>query len=178
MVYNSTDDFLNSSFYEKYKKKMKLVKAITSFGADDVGATQTRAKDIPGKRLRIIFRSSSYTDNNQYMLDPKDADEYLEVLSAAKDSHILLPVEFYAMFNLKRFAKDRQEQVSQNIETWHKGYAWGEYYGFGEGHEKGYKEGHEAGYQEGYKQKQSEESSSGWSDVLGTVASVGLKLLL
>jgi len=98
MLYRNEGQFLRSAIYQKYKDRITPYEERSGYGV-------RFSQIIPGKPFRIVFRSRSFDDNNQYYLDLNDADEFMDFLDDAKDSNMLTPVEFIsAAFQAKNKA--------------------------------------------------------------------------
>lgn len=119
LLYRNSTQFINSDFYNKYKANMKLVPERRGYG-------QSIAPIIEGKPFRVVFRSMSSDDNNQYYLDLPDADSYMDLLDDAKESGKLMPTEFKAMQNIQNWAKEEAVKVKYSDMIWKKGYTTGQ----------------------------------------------------
>jgi hypothetical protein len=115
LLYRNLSQFLKSSIYKKYADRLVEVAERSGYGT-------TRAKIVPKKDFRIVFRSRSVDDNTQYYLDCKDADEFMDVLDEAKDSNILVPVEFVSkkFMDINKQISDKQAEDNEII--WQAGY--------------------------------------------------------
>jgi hypothetical protein len=115
LLYRNLSQFLKSSIYKKYADRLVEVAERSGYGT-------TRAKIVPKKDFRIVFRSRSVDDNTQYYLDCKDADEFMDVLDEAKDSNILVPVELVSkkFMEINKQISDKQAEDNQII--WQAGY--------------------------------------------------------
>jgi hypothetical protein len=115
LLYRNLSQFLKSSIYKKYADRLVEVAERSGYGT-------TRAKIVSKKDFRIVFRSRSVDDNTQYYLDCKDADEFMDVLDEAKDSNILVPVEFVSkkFMDINKQISDKQAEDNQII--WQAGY--------------------------------------------------------
>lgn len=115
LLYRNLSQFMKSPFYKKYQDRLVEVAERSGYGT-------TRAKIVPKKDFRVVFRSRSQDDNTQYYLDCKDADEFMDVMDEAKDSNILVPVEFVS----KKFMEVNQQIAQKEAATeqmiWQAGY--------------------------------------------------------
>jgi hypothetical protein len=115
LLYRNLSQFIKSPFYKKYADRIVDVEERAGYGT-------TRAKIVPKKDFRIVFRSRSTDDNSQYYLDCKDADEFMDVLDEAKDSNILVPVEFVSKKFMEVNAEIAQKQAATDQLIWQAGY--------------------------------------------------------
>jgi hypothetical protein len=115
LLYRNLSQFIKSPFYKKYADRIVDVEERAGYGT-------TRAKIVPKKDFRIVFRSRSTDDNSQYYLDCKDADEFMDVLDEAKDSNILVPVEFVSKKFMEVNAEIAQKQAATDQMIWQAGY--------------------------------------------------------
>jgi hypothetical protein len=115
LLYRNLSQFIKSPFYKKYADRIVDVEERAGYGT-------TRAKIVPKKDFRIVFRSRSMDDNSQYYLDCKDADEFMDVLDEAKDSNILVPVEFVSKKFMEVNAEIAQKQAATDQMIWQAGY--------------------------------------------------------
>lgn len=119
LLYRNSSQFLNSNFYNKYKSNMIYVPERKGYGL-------SRNIIIEGKPFRVVFRASSSDDNNQYYLDLSDENSYMDLLDDAKDSNILIPVEFRAMQNTQIYLKEEAMKSNYDTMIWRKGYITGQ----------------------------------------------------
>ena len=87
MLYRNEGQFLRSPIYKQYEDRINLYQERAGYGV-------RFSQIIPGKPFRIVFRSKSFDDNNQYFLDLNDANEFMDFLDEAKDANMLTPIEF------------------------------------------------------------------------------------
>jgi hypothetical protein len=167
LLFNNVEEFLDSSFYKKYKDRIVFKKAVKSFGGGDT------EYNVPAKKFRIVFHANSFTDKSVWYIDPKDADEWLQIMNDSKDSHILIPVEFVSALNLKKSRDALLKATQDSIETYNKAFDKGNEEGF----HTGYGEGHEAGFQEGYQKGKSDSSDNWFTSALDTGLSVAKVLI-
>jgi hypothetical protein len=115
LLYRNISQFLKSPFYKKYSDKLVEVAERSGYGVSS-------AKIIPGKDFRIVFRSRSTDDNNQYYLDCEDANEFMDVLDEAKESNVLVPIEFVSkkFMDLNKQLSGKQAEINSII--WKTGY--------------------------------------------------------
>ena len=125
ILYNSAIAFMGSAFYAKYKDRLVYVKSITLYS--DMGNKTTQQQDIPGKDYRFVFRSSAFTDNDIFYLDPKDADEYIDIWLQIKDLPFLQPVEFESFNAMKRNQQATAVSMGDMSLANKNGYEWGLY---------------------------------------------------
>lgn len=119
MLYRNSTQFLNSDFYNKYKANMQLVPERKGYG-------QSKARIIPGKPFRVVFRSMSADDNNQYYLDLPNGDAFMNLLDDAKESGKLIPTEFAAMQNIKNWQEQSNIRAKTNDIIWKTGFTKGQ----------------------------------------------------
>jgi len=115
LKYRNQEDFIQSPFYEKYKKGIIKVSERKGYG-------KTQREIIKGKPLRIVFASRSDYDNTQYYYDPKDDDEYIEMLNDAKDSNILVPIELLSKEFIDKNIQKSAIRVMEDKRVWSAGY--------------------------------------------------------
>lgn len=115
LLYRNLSQFLKSPIYKKYADRLVEVAERSGYGT-------SRAKIIPKRDFRIVFSSRSVDDNTQYYLDCQDADEFMNVLDEAKDSNILVPVEFVSkkFMDINKQISDKQAEYNEII--WQAGY--------------------------------------------------------
>jgi hypothetical protein len=87
MLYRNEGQFLRSAIYQKYKDSIIPYEERAGYGV-------RFSQIIPGKPFRIVFRSKSFDDNNQYYADFDNANDFMDFLDDAKDSNMLTPIEF------------------------------------------------------------------------------------
>ena len=118
LLYRNEGQFLRSAIYQKYKDRITPYEERAGYGI-------RFAQIIPGKPFRIVFRSRSFDDNNQYYLDLNDANEFMDFLDDAKDSNMLTPVEFIsAVFTAKNKA-EMSKIASDSAEAYKVAYTQG-----------------------------------------------------
>jgi hypothetical protein len=119
LVYRNVIQFQTSDFFSKYKDRITLWGERKGFGTKI-------AQVIPGKPFRIVFRSMSTDDNNQYYMDCTGEDEFMDILDDIKDKGLLIPTEFLS----QRFqAINRQfssQMADNNKNVWKVGYKQGQ----------------------------------------------------
>lgn len=113
--YRNKDDFIESNFYNKYKSQLVKVGEKKGYG-------KTQRSIIAGKPLRIVFASSSPNDNTQFYIDPTDDDEFITILNDAKDSNILVPIEYLSKQFMDANRLKVAEVVANNKKVWSAGY--------------------------------------------------------
>lgn len=113
--YRNVNDFLDSDFYNKYKSQIVKVSERKGYG-------KTQRSIIPGKPLRIVFASSSADDNTQFYIDPTDDDEFIDILNNAKDSNILVPIEYLSKQFMDMNRLKVSEVIANNKKVWSAGY--------------------------------------------------------
>jgi hypothetical protein len=116
LLYKNITKFTDSPFYTKYKPDLVQVKAKTDWNGHDIDFI------IPGKTYRIVFGSMSKDDKTKYYIDNKIPNDYLQVLIDAKNSQVLVPVEFMAMAFLKNNAEKIKQAIENSKYVWSEGY--------------------------------------------------------
>lgn len=155
MLYRNEGQFLRSPIYQKYKDDIQLYQERAGYG--------TRfAQIIPGKPFRIVFRSKSFDDNNQYILDLDDADAFMDFIDQAKDSNILTPVEFLSAQFMAKNKAAMSKLADDNAEAYKIAY------------NQGLSDQLDADQraQEAAQQSQGDDDESGFSGALGAVSGV------
>jgi hypothetical protein len=115
LLYRNVSQFIKSPFYKKYSDRLVDVSERSGYGV-------SQAKIVPAKDFRIVFRSRSTDDNNQYYLDCKDADEFMDVMDEAKESNILVPIEFVSKRFMDLNRQLSQKQAENNETIWKAGF--------------------------------------------------------
>jgi hypothetical protein len=105
LVSDTQARFMRSSIYDNLKGKLKYIPAKTS----GYGANNPDANIQPHKDFRIIFRFQR-PDNDKYVYDATDADDYMRVLDMCKDSGFIYPTEVLA----KQFT-DNNTQLAEAL---------------------------------------------------------------
>jgi hypothetical protein len=105
LVSDTQARFMRSSIYDNLKGKLKYIPAKTS----GYGANNPDANIQPHKDFRIIFRFQR-PDNDKYVYDATDADDYMRVLDMSKDSGFIYPTEVLA----KQFT-DNNAQLAEAL---------------------------------------------------------------
>jgi hypothetical protein len=113
--YRNRADFTDSQFYNKYESEITKVNEKKGYG-------KGQRQIIKGKPLRIVFASSSPDDNVQFYIDPKDDDEFINILNDAKESNILVPIEFLSKQFMEANKLKVSEQIQDNKRIWSAGY--------------------------------------------------------
>ena len=163
LLFNNTVDFLNSSFYKKYESKIVYKKPIKQFGGSDVEF------DVPAKKLRIVFHSTSPSDKSVWYIDPIDTNEWLQIMNDAKESYLLTPVEFVSALKIKNIRETAAKQAQENLNTWNQA--------FDKGQEEGFQTGYAKGKEEGYQEGKSDSSSSSWLDTAADFGKAALSFI-
>jgi len=115
LLYRNLSQFMKSPFYRKYVDRLVEVAERSGYGVSS-------AKIIPGKDFRIVFRSRSTDDNTQYYLDCKDANEFMDVLDEAKESNVLVPIEFVSKKFMDLNRQLGEKQADNNATIWKAGF--------------------------------------------------------
>jgi len=185
MVAMTQSRFLKSSIYNNLKSKLKYVPAKTS----GYGAMAPEAKIQPHKDFRIVFLFHS-PDNDEYIYDAKDADDYERVLDMCKDSGFIYPTEVLS----KQFT-DKNAQLAQAIaqqsdnlaeQAWNAGAqatqdSWEQSVSKAETEEQAQQEYFNTLKEQEAAREREASKSSGWDDFLNIatdVVKVGAKVLI
>ena len=111
--------FMTSDFYKKYEDKMVTATTQQGFGGES-------SNIIAGKPLRIVIRSTDPKDSSQFYLDNDSAEDWIEVMTDAYNSRLLVPVEFVASQNMNLWKQESQKQVGNadalSKKMWTQGY--------------------------------------------------------
>ena len=118
MLYRNEGQFLRSAIYQKYKDRITPYEERAGYGV-------RFSQIIPGKSFRIVFRSRSFDDNNQYYLDLNDANEFMDFLDQAKDSNMLTPVEFLSAAFTAKNKVEMSKIASDSAEAYKVAYTQG-----------------------------------------------------
>jgi hypothetical protein len=154
MLYRNEGQFLRSPIYQKYKDDIIPYEERAGYGV-------RFSQIIPGKPFRIVFRSRSFDDNNQYYMDLDDADSFMDFLDEAKDSNMLTPVEFISA----RFIAKNKAEMSKIADDSAAAYKVAYNQGLSDQLEADQRAQQEAEAQQG-------EDDSGFTGALGAVGSV------
>lgn len=119
LLFSNGVKFMISDFYKKYQSRMKTALTQQGFGGES-------SNIIEGKPLRIVIRSTDPKDSSQFYLDNDTPEQWIEVMTDAYNSRLLVPVEFAASKNMKAWQQESQlqsklaEQLSKKM--WSQGY--------------------------------------------------------
>ena len=161
MLYRNEGQFLRSAIYKRYEDRIIPYEERSGYGV-------RFSSIIPGKPFRIVFRSRSFDDNNQYYLDLEDADEFMDFLDDAKDSNMLTPVEFISSAFLAKNKAEMSKIASDSQEAYKVAYNQGTQDQF----DADQKAQEEADAEARAQQQDSGDDESGFSGALNAVGSV------